>query len=77
METIQVRVQCPSIGRDVPPIRFQLGGRDLLVEEVLDQWGGQDSTYFKMRAHDGNLYILSHRMKVDDWMLESFRREQF
>jgi hypothetical protein len=76
METIQLRVQCPSMGRDLPPIRFQLEGRDFLVEEVLDQWRGHDSTYFKMRANDGNLYILRHKVPVDSWVLESFRREQ-
>jgi hypothetical protein len=75
MGTIQVRVQCPSAGRDVPPIRFQLEGRDFFVEEVLDQWCGTDSTYFKMRANDGNLYILSHRVPLNAWMLESVRRE--
>jgi hypothetical protein len=46
------------------------------VEEVLDQWWGHDSTYFKMRANDGNLYILRHQVPVDTWVLESFRREQ-
>jgi hypothetical protein len=59
------------MGRDVPPIRFQLEGRDLFVEEILDQWRGQDSKYFKVCADDGNLYILSHRVAGDVWMLDS------
>jgi hypothetical protein len=45
------------------------------VEEVLDQWYGPDDTYFKVRADDGNLYILRRETKLDGaWRLESYRR---
>jgi hypothetical protein len=27
------------------PVRFQLGGRDHMIEEVLDQWYSPDATY--------------------------------
>jgi hypothetical protein len=70
-----VRVECYS-GRkaDERPIRFELEGRDYLVEAVLDQWYGPDDTFFKVRASDGNIYILRHRAATDLWSLESFRR---
>jgi hypothetical protein len=70
-----LRVECYS-GRkaDERPVRFQLDERDYLVEEVLDQWYGPDETFFKVRADDGNLYILRHRHDgADEWSLEAFR----
>ena len=45
---------------DERPVRFQLGDREYVVEEVLDQWYGPDTTFFKVRADDDNMYILSH-----------------
>lgn len=59
---------------DERPVRFQLGDREYVVEEVLDQWYGPDATFFKVRADDDNLYILSHSSVRDEWNLESFRR---
>jgi hypothetical protein len=73
---MKVRVECYA-GRkaDERPVRFQLDSRDYVVEEALDQWYGPDSAFFKVRANDGNLYILHHRMigEIDEWSLESFR----
>lgn len=73
---MKLRVECYS-GRkaDERPLRFELAGHDYTVREVLDQWYGPDSTFFKVRAQDGNLYILRHQMyaEMDDWSLESFR----
>ena len=68
-----LRVQSYS-GRkaDERPVRFQLGDREYVVEEVVDQWYGPDATFFKVQADDGNLYILKHA--VEEWSLESFRR---
>ena len=70
-----VQVQCYA-GRkaDERPVRFQLGSREYVVEEVLDQWYGPDETFFKVRAGDGNLYILKHRPAADEWSLASFRQ---
>jgi hypothetical protein len=72
---MNVRVQCYA-GRkaDERPLRFWLHEREYLVEEVLDQWYGPDDTFYKVRADDGNLYILRHNTSVDQWTLESFRR---
>ena len=71
---MKITVQCYA-GRkaDERPVRFRLGDRDFLVEEVVDQWYGPDDVFFKVRADDGNLYIL-RRNEMGEWSLESFRR---
>ncbi len=72
---MKVTVQCyASTKADERPLRFQLGARDYMVEEVVDQWYGPDDVFFKVRADDGNLYILRHNAPSDSWSLESFRQ---
>ncbi len=74
---MRISVQCYS-GRkaDERPVRFSLEGVEYTVEEILDQWYGPDQTYFKVRADDGNLYILSQRTTIPagSWELVSYRR---
>ncbi len=72
---MKLRVECYA-GRkaDERPVRFHLDDRDYLVEEVLDQWYGPDDTFFKVRADDGNLYILRRNTSADEWTLETFRQ---
>jgi hypothetical protein len=70
-----LQVQCyAGLNTDERPVRFHLKDRDFIVEEVLDQWYGQDDLFFKVRADDGNLYILRHNPPRDKWSLESFRQ---
>ena len=73
---MRVEVECYS-GRkpDERPVRFRLGGHEYMVEEVLDQWYGPEGVIFKVRADDGNVYILRHETsELDaDWSLISFR----
>lgn len=73
---MKLRVHCYS-GRkaDERPVRFELGERAYLVVEVVDQWYGPDSDFFKIRADDGNLYILRRHTPTGEWSLESFRRD--
>lgn len=74
---MKITVQCYSgCKADEQPISFQLDGHNYGVEEVLDQWYAPDDQFFKVRAQDGNLYILRHRMASveDEWSLESFRK---
>ena len=72
---MRIQVQCYAARKaDERPIRFQLGDRDFMVEEVLDQWYGPDDEFFKVRADDGNLYILRPQRLEDKWLLESFRQ---
>ena len=72
---MNLQVQCYA-GRkaDERPARFQLGDRDYVVEEIVDQWYGPGDTFYKVRADDGNLYILRYNTAADEWRFESFRR---
>ena len=74
---MKVQVECYS-GRkaDERPIRFRLDEHPYAVEQVLDQWYGPEHVFFKVRADDGNLYILRHQTSVPDgdWDLVSFRK---
>ena len=73
---MKLRVQCYSGWKDEErPVRFQLGERDYMVEEVLDQWYGPDDVFFKVRTDDGNLYILRRRTSKaeEEWSLEASR----
>ncbi len=58
---------------DERPLRFQLGERWFGVEEVVDRWYDPQAIYFRVRADDGNLYILRHSEPDDTWTLEAFR----
>jgi len=73
---MKISVVCYSgYKADERPLRFRLGTRDYRVEEVMDQWYGPDDLFFKVRAGDGNVYILRrHGEEAEgDWTLESFR----
>lgn len=74
---MMIRVECYSGARaDERPTRFWMGGQGYALQEVLDQWYGPDAMFFKVRADDGNLYILRHDASstIDEWTLEAFRR---
>ena len=77
MKPMKLTVECYS-GRkvDEQPVRFWLGGRQYRVETVLDQWYDPESIFYKVRADDGNLYILRQQTSTPDgaWDLVSFRR---
>ncbi len=75
---MRVQVECYS-GRkaDERPVRFRLDEHEYMVEEVLDQWYGPEHAFFKIRAADGNFYVLRHQTSVPDgeWDLASFREQ--
>ena len=76
---MKIRVECYAGGKaDERPVRFQLGDRVFVVEAVVDRWYGPDDAYFKVRADDGNLYILRQNTSTAerDWSLESFRQQK-
>jgi hypothetical protein len=73
---MKVEVFCYSGYKgDERPIRFRLAGRDYPVEELLDPWYGPRDIFFKVRADDGNVYILRRRSTAPEgeWSLEAFR----
>ncbi len=59
---------------DQRPLRFTIGGRVLEVREIEDQWYSPDSKHFRVRASDGNIYVLRHDEEPDRWTLDAFRR---
>jgi len=52
---------------DERPVAFTFGEKACKVVELIDRWYGVDHAYFKLRANDGNLYVLRHRMENDQW----------
>lgn len=62
---------------DERPVRFRLDGREYTVKEVLDRWYEPEAVFYKLRANDGNLYILRQRTSTPEgeWELISFRRD--
>ena len=67
-------VECYSGHKaDQRPQRFILGGQPFEVEEVQDQWYSPDAMYFRVRASDGNYYVLRHDEVQDAWTLDAFR----
>ena len=76
---MKIRVECYSGYKvDERPVRFFLGEKVYQVVEIQDQWYGPESTYFKVRADDGNLYILSNARseQTSAWFLEAYRKVQ-
>jgi hypothetical protein len=73
---MRVEVVCYSGYKgDERPVRFRLGRQDCVVEELLNQWYGPQDAFFKVRANDGNVYILRRRSSVQEgeWSLDRFR----
>jgi len=69
-----IKVECYAGYRaDQRPQRFCLGNQTLEVDEVEDQWYGVSAMYFRVRATDGNTYILRHDEESGDWTLDAFR----
>ena len=76
---IELQVECYAGYRaDERPLRFAFPGKPATeryeVLEVLDQWYGVGYRCFRVRAGDGNIYILRHQEDTDRWLLDSFRR---
>jgi hypothetical protein len=70
-----IRVESYSGFRaDERPVRFTLGKQTLEVQEVQDRWYSPEAVYFRLRADDGNIYILKHDEAADRWTLDGFRR---
>ena len=75
--TAKIRVEGYSGYRgEQYPQRFWLGGRLLEVGIVEDQWYSPSSRYFRVKASDGNIYVLCHNQEQDCWSLQAFRSNQ-
>ena len=73
---MKLTVECYAGYRsDERPLRFRLKERLYEIQEVMDRWYSPGASYFRVRADDGNLYVLKHEEPQDAWSLESFRAE--
>jgi len=72
-----LRVECYAGFRgEQEPSRFWLGARRLEVAEIVDRWIEPGRRWFKLKADDGDTYILRHDETDDAWELAAFRRGQ-
>ena len=49
--------------------RICLDSRQVEIAENIDQWHGEDYSYFKVRGGDGGVYIFRHDEVRADWDL--------
>ena len=74
---MKLRVQCYSgYKAEERPVRFSIDDHEYVVDEVLDQWYGPEYAWYKVRADDGNMYILKRDTSEpgESWDLVSFRK---
>lgn len=72
---MEIRVECYAGYRgEQEPSVFWLGERRLEVRELLDRWIGPDYRYFRVKADDGDLYVLRRDDANDRWTLGAFTR---
>ncbi len=72
-----IQVECYAGYRsDQRPLRFSIRGRVFEVDQVEDQWYAPSAIYFRVRASDGNFYVLRHDEVQDAWTLDAFRAAQ-
>jgi len=53
--------------------RVRFDSREIEVTENIDQWYGADYRYFKIKAHDGNTYIIRHNEIRANWELTMYK----
>jgi hypothetical protein len=55
-------------------MRLRFDAREVEIVENVDRWYGSDYCYFKIKGHDGNLYILRLDEGRAEWELTMFQR---
>jgi hypothetical protein len=72
---MKIVVECYAGYRgDQEPRAFTIGSQRLEVLSVEDRWNGPDYRYFRVRASDGDTYVLRHDEGAEAWTLGAFRR---
>jgi hypothetical protein len=72
---VKVTVQAYSgYKADERPLRFSFGERWYEVQEITDRWYGPGYSYFRVKAEDGNLYVLRLDETAQEWSLAGYRR---
>lgn len=67
---------CTDYNMNESPTIFSLMNRSYKVEEVIDRWYGAGVVYFKLRANDGNIYLLKHDERQDWWDLVFYQNPE-
>lgn len=57
------------------PYSFQIGEKEFFIREIMDQWYGKEHQFYKVRADDGNIYVLKHSPITNQWELEFFKKD--
>jgi hypothetical protein len=56
--------------------RIHFDSRQVEITENIDQWHGPDYRYYKVKADDGDVYILRHSELRAGWELTMYERSQ-
>ena len=73
--TLEVECYAGYKGEETPR-RLIIGGRALLVLDVIDRWLAPDHSYFKVRCDNGAIFIIRHDLESLEWELTMFEQEQ-
>ena len=70
-----LRVECYAGYRgEQEPTAFWLGESRHEVRELVDRWFAPSRRWFKVRADDGNTYVLRHDEACGEWDLAAYRQ---
>jgi len=73
---VKIEVTCYAGYRgEETPRWIAIGGHRLEVTAVLDRWLSPDHRYFKLRTHDGGIWIVRHDVRTSKWSLTFFRQD--
>ncbi len=64
----------PGYKGERTPRSFALDGRTLSVQEVVDRWYSETHSYFRIKACDGQRYVLRLDLDEDIWELVMLER---
>ncbi len=70
----RVRVECYSgYKAEERPLRIVFDAQTLEIAEVEDRWYSPGATYFRVKAEDGDRYVLRRDDAQDVWSLTGYR----
>lgn len=74
---MEIRVECDAGYRgDQEPRAFWLGERRLEVVELADRWLSTEQRHYKVKAGDGDFYVLRYDEIRSVWELSAFTRSR-
>jgi hypothetical protein len=44
------------------PLRFRIGDRDHIIEEIVEQWYGPDDSFYRVRTDDGKRHLAASKL---------------